>query len=252
MFLTPAVVAVLLCVAVVGGVLAGLGAPGGTALITALFVTTELSPAHIAGTASAIFVAASLTATGLYTKSGDMDLDVLVPLIPTTLLGTQLGVYLNQYLPRDEFGIVIALLLLVVGVYIITREYYDLPVKYTIDPDKWRDRGVLAVLGGIVGTIGGVTGIGGLTLTVPALLLLGVPALVAISTGIAQSVFLTIATTIGYLSAGAVEFELVVVLGVPFVLAQVIGWRIAHIIKTERLVIVLGVVFVILAGYLLI
>lgn len=248
---TLGVLGVLVAVAVIGGVLAGMGAPGGTPVIAALFLLTELGPASIAGTASAIFVAASVTATVLYARSGDIDVAVLLPLIPTTIVGTQFGVYLNQYVPRAGFGQLIAVLLLVIGPYLMYREYYDIPAKYTLDVQTWRGRGALAVLGGFVGIIGGLTGIGGLTITVPVLLLLSVPALTAISTGIAQSVFATSATTVGYLSAGVVDFKIAALIGIPFVISQVLGWQIAHRIETDRLVIVLGALFVLLGVYLL-
>lgn len=238
-------------VGVVGGFIAGLGGPGGLPVIALFYAHTALSTAELAGTTSTIFVFATIFASAMYHYSGDMDWRIILPLLPTTLLGTAVGTRINPYIPRDIFGVLVAILIVIIGLNVVYREFHELEPLIPVQVETWRGVSMIATIGLIVGIIGGMFGIGGPALSIPALIFLGVPALNAIGAGLVQGIFVTASTSLNYASQGAVSVSLVVLVGAPYVLSQIGGWYVAQRIDTRRLKIALGGMLALLGPYLL-
>lgn len=235
----------------VGGFIAGLGGPGGIPVISLLYAGGELGTAMIAGTASTIFLFATLTASGLYYRSGDIDGRLILPLVPTAVLGTMIGTRINPSIPRPLFGALIAIMIVGIGASVIYRELQGIEARIEIDPGDQHGIAVLGGLGLMVGVIGGIFGVGGPALSIPLLVFLGVPALTAIGAGLVQGIFITAATAAGYAFQGAVSVETAVLIGLPYILAQVGGWYLAQHTAPRRLKIALGGMLALLGPYLL-
>ena len=109
---------------------------------------------------------------------------------------------------------------------------------------------VVAALGFAVAVAGGVVGIGGPMLTVPLLVVLGVPVLESLAAAQAQSIVIAGVGTVGYVAAGAVDWPLAALVGVPELAGVLLGWRIAHALPTRRLKVTLVVVLLALSPYL--
>lgn len=242
---------ILAAVGVVSGIIAGLGGPGGIPVIATLYLVKDLSPATMAGTTSTIFTAATIVATWLYTRTGNVSWRTAAVLVPTTLVGTQLGVALNASLSSAMFGVLLGVLMLFTGTTIVYREARELQPLLEIDSTSVQGIGILAGLGLFVGVAGGTVGIGGPAITIPALIVLGLPALTAIGTGLVQGIFVSASTAAGYLAQGSPDLALVAVIGGPYVVAQVAGWKLAHDMEARRLKMVLGGMLVLLAVYFL-
>ena len=115
----------------------------------------------------------------------------------------------------------------------------------------------LAVLVGVgsllVGVVAGITGIGGPALTVPLLLVVGMAPITAIGAGLASGVLITVAAALGHAVQGNPPALLpAIVVGVPYVCAQVVGWKYVHAVS-ERTVAysIAGVAFLGVVGVLL-
>lgn len=86
-----------------------------------------------------------------------------------------------------------------------------------------------------MGVLGGALGVGGPVVAVPILVVLGIPLLEAVAMAQVQSVFLSLFATVGYLTVGAVEWSLALLVAVPQLVGVVAGWRLAHRVPTSTL-----------------
>src|SRR5581483_2870154 len=109
---------------------------------------------------------------------------------------------------------------------------------------------VVAALGLAVAMVSATFGIGGPMLTVPLLIALGMPVLPALAAAQVQSVVIAGVGSLGYLAAHAVDWPLVVLIGVPELAGVLLGWKIAHVLPGRLLKNALIVTLLALAPYL--
>ena len=109
---------------------------------------------------------------------------------------------------------------------------------------------VVAVVGIVVAAASGLFGIGGPMLSVPLLVVCGMPVLDALGAAQAQSIVIASVGTVGYAAQGAIDWPLAAVVGVPELVGVLIGWRIAHAVPTHRLRLALAAALICLAPYL--
>ncbi|WP_129112612.1 sulfite exporter TauE/SafE family protein [Halegenticoccus tardaugens] len=251
----PSILVALVCIALVAGVGITTVGPGGVFVTAALFALTPASPATVAGTASATFVATGLLGSYTYRRSGELSGDrgraLATVLSVTGVLGAVVGATLNTRLPRAVFGGLLAAFLAGVGLVLVIRERRGLAAVVEVDAGTTRGRTVVGAVGFVIGVAGGLLGVGGPVLTVPALVLLGTPMLLAVAAAQVQSVFLSGFATATYLTHGAVSPRLAVVVGVPQLVGVVLGWHVAHRVPAPRLRSALGGVLV-LVGVVLV
>lgn len=244
-------VSVIILIGIFSGLIAGMGGPGGIPIISLLYSFEAVGTAEVAGTSSTIFFFASCLATLMYYRSGDINWTLVKYLAPISIIGTLIGSYINNYLPKSVFGYLISIIIFLIGANVVYREYKDVKPFYNLNLSKRSEKIGLLLLGLIVGVIGGLFGIGGPAITVPVLLFLGVSSLEAIGAGLTQGLVITSSTSINYLIREEINFDLFIILGIPFVLSQVIGWYIAHKINPKILKIFLGIMLIFTAPYLL-
>lgn len=238
--------------------LAGVGittiGPGGIFLTIALYALTPLSPGTIAGTAQTTFVATGLVGTAAYVRSGELasgsNRALTVVLSATSVAGALVGAGANAYLPRATFGLLLGALATLTGLVIVYRERRGFVPLYTYDADTRRGRLELGALGFALGGFSGLLGVGGPVLAVPALVLVGVPMLLAIAVAQVQSIFIAAAASAGYLVQGTISMPLAALVGVPLVLGTLVGWRVAHVVDPNRLKVGLGGVLLVVGPYL--
>lgn len=242
--------ALLIAVAIIGGIITGLGGPGGVALATVLYSGTALTPSTIAGTLSTISVVAIIFASLLYMRSGDVDWHIVATLLVVTPPGTWLGVTANPYLSDRLFGLLLGVVTFVIGVTLLYRTRYGLAPVYQITPNAWFGRAVIAVIGFTVAVSGGVLGIGGAAISIPALILFGINPLTAIGSCLIQAILITTTTSAQYIVQGTVAYELVAVLGIPYVLAQYGGWHVAHVVEEPRIKTIIAILLLVMSAHL--
>lgn len=245
--------AALVLIAFVSGIGITTIGPGGIFLTISLYALTPLPSSTIAGTVQVAFIATGLIGTVAYIRSGeisDENVTLTALLCAGSVGGALFGAWLNGFVTRDLFGLLLGALAGVTGFLIVYRERKGLAPVRTLDPDTLRGRAGYGMLGFVLGTFSGLLGVGGPVLAVPALVLIGVPMLYSIGVAQVQSVFIAAFAAAGYLAQGSVSLLLAGLVGIPLLAGVVIGWGIAHRINPERLKVALGVVLLLVAPYL--
>ncbi len=250
----PALELLLVLISFLSGIGITAIGPGGIFVTIALYTLTGLSAGQVAGTASATFVATGVLGTFIYFRSGELReptaLRISALLGATSIPGALLGAWLNSVLSARLFGFLLGLLVVIVGGVILHQEWRGLRVRMVARADTAAGRAALLALGFGIGVAGGLLGVGGPVLAVPALVVLGAPLLLAVAVAQLQSVLLAAFATIGYLLQGAVLWPLALLIVVPQLAGAVIGWGIAHRIDPGRLRLALGLVLLVVGPYI--
>ncbi|WP_263788878.1 sulfite exporter TauE/SafE family protein [Salinibacter grassmerensis] len=252
---------VLVLIALLAGVGITTVGPGGVFLTAALFGITSLSSAAVAGTASATFVATGLVGAGTYVWSGELatraSWEAALALSGAGAVGALTGTLLNLQASDQLFGDLLGAFLVSTAGLVVYREYVSgrtdgipgssvpgssVPGSSVPGSSSSLRRGILTAVGGGVGVLSGLLGVGGPVIAVPTLVSFGMPMLRAVAVAQVQSVFLALFAAVGYGAAGAIDFSLALLVGVPQLFGVVIGWGVAHRVSPSRLRIALAVV----------
>lgn len=230
--------AALVAIALVGGIGITAIGPGGVLVTIGLFLLTDLSPSEIAGTAIVTHIGTGLLGSLAYARSGQLrepatrSLALILSL--TALVGTPLGAILAARMPGAVFGVLLAAMVMGVGLSVLARERRR-PGRGDAGPSRFTTVRTQGMLGGAVAMLSGIFGLGGPMLSVPALVIGGVPILRALAAAQGQSVVVASSGTLAYLGQDAVRWPLVVLTGVPQLAGVVVGWRIAHALPRRPL-----------------
>ena len=243
--------ALLVAVALAAGAVIGLGGPGGAPFVAGLLVIAGFTPGAAAGTAAVALAAVLLAGTAVYARSGDVRWRVAAALAVPTLVGTQVGAAANAAVSPGAFDLLFGGVLALVGAVVLYRELSDLDALHVFDSASPRSLALLAGLGLFVGTLGGLSGLGGPTLAVPGLLLLDVPLLEAVGTAQVEGVVATGATGLTYLSHGTVALGAVGALAPPLVVGLAVGWFLAHHVDERLVALAIGALLLAVAPYFL-
>jgi uncharacterized membrane protein YfcA len=244
--LEPGVVAALVLLGLAAGVGVAAVGPGGVLVTAGLLGLTGLSPAQVAGTAMVTNVATGVLGTAVYTRSGQLREPgarrTAALLCGGAVAGTPLGVWLNGLVSGRVFGVLLGVLVALTAVLVVCRRGEGAGAAGPGRP-------VVLAAGAGVAAAGALFGVGGPVLCVPLLVALGAPVLVALAAAQAQSVVIAGAGTLGYLAAGAVDWPLAALVGVPELAGVVAGWAIARAVPAGALKGALVVCLLALAPY---
>lgn len=246
--IAPSILVLLALFGLAGGVGITAIGPGGVLPTIGLFALTGLGPAQVAGTAILTHVATGALGTFAYTRSGQLrdptTRRTAAILAGAALVATPIGVVVNTVVSAHVFGLLLAMFAVTVAALLWWRRRVVAPQH--AHPGAF----VVAGTGFVVAVAAGIVGVGGPMLTVPLLVVLGVPVLEALAAAQAQSVVIAGAGTVGYLVHGAIDWRLAVLIGVPELAGVVLGWRIAHAVPTQKLTYALVAALVAVAPYL--
>jgi uncharacterized membrane protein YfcA len=226
----------LVAVGIFGGSIAGLGGPGGIPVILALNLLLPLPSPVSAATSSGIFIVATLVTTGLYQYSDGIDwvlaAIVGVPAVAGTYVGTRIAAVISE--AGFEFVLAAVFVITAIG---ITYQASTGAQAAEHDPGTRPATGMLVLIAALclfVGVTAGITGIGGPALIVPLLLVFGLPPITAIGAGVASGILITTNSVMGHFLQGNTPAPVpVLVIGVPYVLSQLLGWRYVHVVSDE-------------------
>ncbi|GAA1800188.1 sulfite exporter TauE/SafE family protein [Actinomadura chokoriensis] len=249
--LEPWVLAGLVLIGLAAGVGITAVGPGGVLVTVGLFAFTDLSPAQVAGTAIVTNVATGLLGTAVYTRSGQLrdpgTRRTAALLAGGAVAGTPLGVLANGLVTGRVFGMLLGAFLALVAVLVLWRRPGDAAAGGTGGGAiGWP---VAVAVGAGVAVVGAMFGVGGPLLCVPLLIALGVPVLPALAAAQAQSVVIAAAGTAGYVAAGAIDWPLAALVGVPELAGVLAGWVIARAVPAAALKGALVVSLLALAPY---
>lgn len=277
MELDPLVLVLLALFGLLGGIGITAVGPGGVLPTIGMFLLTGLTPAGVAGTAIATHIATGALGTAAYRRSGQLrearTRRIAVILSATALVGAPLGVLFNTLVGGRGFAILLASAVAVTGVLVWVREHRtDAAKPDAAKPDGTRADGedahghgdrpaadgkgkplspaLTAAVGLVVSAAAGLFGLGGPMLSVPLLVICGLPLLPALAAAQAQSVVIATVGTLGYLVHGSIDWALAALVGVPELAGVVIGWKIAHAVPVRKLKFALAATLLALAPYL--
>lgn len=241
---------ILVTLSLLAGAIAGFGGSSAFIPIIALILITPLTTTEISGTAATSFFIATFFGTYLYWRSGNHNKTILTILIPPALIGTQIGVYINSFISADAFNLIIGTIAIILAILLLRPILLTETDTISINTNAIHGKLLLITLGLTVGIIAGITGIGGIPLIVPTLIILNINPLTSISTGFAVATFNTFITSISYIRQGSVQFEYVLYIGIPFALAQTIGWKYSQKVNKTHLKIGLSIFNMLLGLYM--
>lgn len=247
---SPLILVLLALFGFVGGIGITAVGPGGVLPTIGMFLFTGLSPAGVAGTAIITHIATGMLATGAYTKSGHLreprTRRIATILAITALVGTPLGVLINTRVDGRIFGLLLAIVIAMTGILVWVRELRSPEEDGAADLSPT----TTATVGIAVAVVSGIFGLGGPMLSVPLLVLAGLPVLPALAAAQAQSVIIACIGTAGYLLHGSIDWVLALVVGIPELAGVLLGWKIARKLPAGQLKYALAVTLLLLAPYL--
>lgn len=216
------------------GLVAGIGittvGPGGVLATVGLVQFTALTPAVIAGTIMTTNIANGVVGTAVYARSGHLKIPatrrLAGALTVTALVGTPIGVMANSAVTGRGFELILAAFLLLTAGLVWLRQIKSAGSGPAAQLPLW----LLGALGLMVAGASGLLGVGGPVLSVPILIALGAQALPALAAAQVQSIVISSVGATGYLLAGAVDWQMALIIGVPQLLGVVIGWKIARVV----------------------
>lgn len=228
----------LVIISLIGGIGITAIGPGGILVTIALFLLTDLSPAEVAGTAIVTHIGTGIVGSLAYLRSGQLrepqTRRLALILGVTALIGTPVGALLNSRMSGAVFGILLAVMVMLVGISVLVRERRHGHRTSTVQA-HFQTRRSQGVLGGSVALVSGIFGIGGPMLSVPIMVIGGAPILLALAAAQAQSIVVAATGAATYLGQGAISWPLAVLTGVPQLIGVWLGWRIAHVLPRRPL-----------------
>ncbi len=256
------VIAALIAAAVAGGLIAGLlGVGGGLILVPALDFALQaaaVSPAvalHVAvATSMATIVPTAIASSRSHARRGAVDAAVVrrwsVPIVIGALAGSLLAARLEPHVLAIVFGIVAfaaALKMLLPIDHVVLRQGLPGGVGGALIPAA-------------IGAVSSMMGIGGGTLSVPTMTLLGEPVHKAVGTAALLGLWIAVPATLGYLLAqpheaaelppwtvGYVSLPgLALIAPITWAVAPV-GARLAHALDRRKLTAAFGVFLLVVA-----
>ncbi len=243
---------ILIAISLIGGIGITAIGPGGILVTIALFLLTDLSPAGVAGTAIVTHIGTGIVGSLAYIRSGQLrephTRRLAVILSITALVGTPIGAMLNSRMSGPVFGALLALLVMLVGITVLVRERRH-PTGGT--KARFRTMSSQGILGGSVALVSGIFGIGGPMLSVPAMVIGGMPILPSLAAAQAQSIIVASTGAVAYLGQGTISWPLAVLTGIPQLPGVWIGWRIAHALPTKPLTYALAITLLVLGPVIL-
>jgi uncharacterized protein len=255
----------LLAAGAAGGMLAGLlGVGGGIVIVPVLdlaLVTVGVDPAvamHVAvATSMATIVPTSISSSRSHAKCGSIDSTVVrrwsVPIVIGALMGSLVASIVDARALAGVFGVVAGLAALKMV----------LPLDHVVLRPSLPDGPAGAAIPGFIGAISAMMGIGGGTLSVPAMTLCGEPVHKAVGTAALLGLWISVPATIGYLLAqtgaatmppwtfGWVSLPGFAIIAPVAWLVAPIGARIAHSLDRRRLSAAFGAFLLLVAARML-
>ena len=208
------------------GLFIGLIGIGGIFLIPLLVAALGLTLESAIGTALVTFTATGFVSTAIYAAKGRIDWRLAILTSLGSVVGGVVGARIGVALSGVTLTFVFAAFLLFAGVAAIVRSF-----GHSGDADNDRRLAIIPALavGTIVGVGSGLTGVGGPAILVPLLLLLRIPATVAIAASQPNGIAASASGALGHVLYGHVDFSvaawLIVVVGAGVVVGSLLHRR---------------------------
>ena len=211
------------------GVLIGSIGIGGVLLVPALKYLGGI-PLHGAIPACVLsYIATGAVGAIIYSRHGTISWSPAIKICAGGLPGAYIGSFLLPYVPAFALELGIAVLLLVSGVYALSRNKVQQEYKV-----KMRG-GALIAIGFFTGMGSALTGTGGPMLLIPILTWCKLPVLTAIGLAQVIQIPISVMATLGNFAHGQVDLQLGLWLALVLTGGAVLGAKLAHILPVSFL-----------------
>ncbi|HLR70621.1 MAG TPA: sulfite exporter TauE/SafE family protein [Pseudogracilibacillus sp.] len=248
------------------GSMVGLG--GGLIFVpTMLFLYDNFSnfswatPQAIVGISLITMIFTGLSSTITYYRQNRVDVKTGIIFLIGSLPGSVFGSWLNTLLDTDAFSLYFGILMLIIfGMMLIDRkklhknktfEVTKNTRTYEIDGKTYQYNVAYMpafILSFIVGTLSGLFGIGGGTISVPAMILFfGIPVQIAIATSMFMIFFISIISATTHIVLGHIVWAYVIFFVVGSYIGGTVGAKTSKLLKGKTLEWILRIVIVIAA-----
>jgi uncharacterized membrane protein YfcA len=202
-----------------------MGGVGSAILLVPLFNSLGL-PLNVAK-AFGLFInsMSTITASVMNFLRGVLDIRETLPLAIALLIGTPLGAYSSKFIPPIYVKILLAIFILI-AVFLMFKKK-EAKYSYT---KKW----VMVVLGLVVGYLSGLIGVGGGSLILPALILLGFDAKISAYMVSFVIPFSTLSGFFTYLSFTKIDFLMLINVSIAAIMGGYLGGRLMHYRLTPK------------------
>lgn len=223
----------LVMLALVVGILIGSVGVGGVALPPFLTWFAGFDPHTAAGTSSWAFIFTGIVGTAMYACHPSMAWRLVRWLALGAVPGALIGAGANRYLPDAYAMAPLALLVTAAGLRQLwsiaeqKRQHHNGVRPQQTSQERTLSVGAMVLTGLAVGFASALTGTGGPVFLVPALLMLGVPALSAVAVAQVVQLPLVASAVLAYARQGAVDFGTGSLIGVLAGIGVVVGALIA-------------------------
>ena len=213
------------------GLTLGLLGGGGSILTVPVLVYVVGLPPQAAVTASLMIVGLnSSMGAFLHQRLGTLNWRIALVFGGVGMAASYLSAGLSHLLPATLLMILFALLMLVVGAFMILSKP---PKDENLVMRGWP---VIIASGLGVGTLTGFLGVGGGFLIVPALVMLvGLPMRQAVGTSLVVIAMNSLAGLLGHLNSGAIDMTVVLLFAAAGIAGSLVGTRLTRIVKPEML-----------------
>ena len=218
------------------GLLVGLTGVGGILLPPLMIILLGMDTHLAMGTSMASFLPSSALAIWSHFRHGNIRWLEALPLSAAGMVCVFLGTELKAYSSGNALNLLLAVLIIVVG-GIAFRPLSTSMASTEKSRSGCLSRPIfrLALLGGSVGVISGMTGAGGPVLTIPAMIALGYQPLASIAAGMVYVAIVCTAGTVGNVLHNAVDFSLAALCGVAQIFGVWAGLAAARFLKAQVL-----------------
>ena len=251
----------MLVAGVVAGVLAGLlGIGGGIVVVPVLELALEWFGApldvrmHIAvATSLAVIVPTSISSARAHHRRGAVDVELAKRWVPLIALGAIIGVLIASRVAGTTLTAVFGVVAFLVALKMI------LPLDDKVLTTEVPKSAVTGLIPTIIGSISALMGIGGGTMTVTALTLMGEPIHRAVGTSALFGLLISVPGVVGFIAAGwsldnlppgslgYVNLVGFLVIAPTTVMAAPLGARIAHALSRRSLSLLFGLFLLLVA-----
>jgi uncharacterized membrane protein YfcA len=175
------------------------------------------------------------------------------PIIVFASLLAPVGAYVSQYVPRSTLLFLFVLFLLFAATMMLFYKPANAAPKTPATDNNLRRVLTLGLpLGGIAGFVGGLLGVGGGNIIVPALIWLGIPPKNASATTSLIVMFSSFAGFAGHVSVGSLNYSLLSYTIVGSVGGALLGaWLMSRKLQNKHVKLLIGVLLYLVAGKLL-
>ncbi len=239
----------LLITSLVVGALIGTVGVGGILLIPALSAFAGLSTHSAMATALFSFIFTGVIGTWLYHKRGSIDWHITVPVCIGGALFGYVGAMANASFNAHTLNILLAAVIIFAGVYAL-RPYKGDRV-FTYERGNKKHLALLLFIGGLVGFGSGLTGVGGPVIAVPLMVVIGFHPLTSIATSQVIQITAALSGTMGNLSQGIIDFNIVFWVTIVELVGVAVGVRIAHSVKAQHLKAFVSFICIFVGGFIL-